>query len=80
MVLQNTTTINQKHSKKSLSQFVSDSPPDSPILEHDCPMNEFKCRGNLTTICDDEDDNQHDHDYHDDHHGQWLTKSHEKDF
>ena len=43
-------------------------------------MNEFKCRGNLTTICDDEDDNQHDHDYHDDHHGQWLTKSHEKDF
>ena len=36
-------------------------------------MNEFKCRGNLAAICDDEDDNQH---YHDDHpnHGQWLAK------
>ena len=63
-----------------MSQFVSDSPPGSPILEHDCPMNKFKCRGNLTAVSDDEDGNQHYHDYHDNHpnHGQWLTKSHEK--
>ena len=26
---------------------MSVTPPSSPILEPDCPMNEFKCRGRM---------------------------------